>query len=759
MAVIGNTFVGYNPADAQLADAMGNASRNISASMQNRRQMTQDRSTDAFTELDGQVKAVYEEYGPQAFQPAKLVPEGTPNAQRDPGTGDWYVVNPYYEQTKKLLDATSVAFNKATGGDPNAYWSGIYNTPSSPEMRGRWEASIGTLLARGQEQAPLPPAPPAGQNTPVPAPVSSLPAQAATRPEIVPPVTAMPVNYDGVSSGAPDSNFGYQPLHPARPENFNVQSAGARDLDLARQTFSSTAEPDARKRAVDPAYNADLIAQGQAMKVPAPPPTVSPEVQSQFLDALRRKDTATRDRLLKENPILAQMLQNTDASKALGAQPASPAASVLDRTSGFLRNNARGSEKPSMTKAQLAAHERRTGDVHFPALIGVKEGVVNARAMDAGGREIVRKLNDSFPVFAEGYVGGEDIPPAVPVDPMTADIARRGSMATAPSTGAGQAALGQTPAGQVPMVEVPDPSIENPQSVPRLPMGTTHQDKKPDIVADVEEAVKAPRPKMKPVESKTLTSLKEQFDQAISDGKDKKAAALIKARLAEENRLLTRAVNDPAIRKHNMLVDENIKQFLGKASDEELAYYGFDKVLAAKQGRLAREEEGRQNEANRQYMEKTGTAAVKSAALTDAQIKVQLAQAAKYAAEEKLTLSKIGAMDFSGNDDILKDLLSERMKTIKTEDQYQQALADDPNFRLLVDTLAKRGGLPGWQALQKTPGIWERITQKINEKLQGQSSYTTMPSGQPASMPTGPQYDSPDDVNAVMQSVNALFGS
>jgi hypothetical protein len=203
-----------------------------------------------------------------------------------------------------------------------------------------------------------------------------------------------------------------------------------------------------------------------------------------------------------------------------------------------------------------------------------------------------------------------------------------------------------------------------------------------------------------------------------------------------------------------LLVENNIRKFINEASDEELAYYGFGTVLEAKQKRLTREEEGKQNEASRDYMKKTGEAAVKSSALTDAQIKVQLAQAAKYAAEEKLTLSKIGQMGFQ-DDDLLKDLLKERMTTIKTEDDYVNALNNDPNFRLLMDTVAKRSGLPGWHAVQKTPGLWEMLTKKVNDVLHGQSSFTTAPVGQPAS--TGPQYDSPDDANAVMQKMNTLF--
>jgi hypothetical protein len=68
-----------------------------------------------------------------------------------------------------------------------------------------------------------------------------------------------------------------------------------------------------------------------------------------------------------------------------------------------------GSGQRQLTPEQLAEYERRTGDWHHLALVGEKEGIVNAQAMKHGGAEVVDRLNDRYPVNAKtikSYAGG-----------------------------------------------------------------------------------------------------------------------------------------------------------------------------------------------------------------------------------------------------------------------------------------------------------------------------------------------------------------
>lgn len=50
------------------------------------------------------------------------------------------------------------------------------------------------------------------------------------------------------------------------------------------------------------------------------------------------------------------------------------------------------------TPVSLSEWERKSGDYHFPAMVGAKEGIVNARAMENGGAELVARLNQMYPV-------------------------------------------------------------------------------------------------------------------------------------------------------------------------------------------------------------------------------------------------------------------------------------------------------------------------------------------------------------------------
>jgi len=735
MAIVGNTAVVTGRDRARNAIAAGQLGVSIldSASAQRNQKLAREnlQNKDAFTELDLQVKNIYNQFGPEAFQEKIEVDENFDGDKFQDENGRWYTNNPHFAETQQLLRGAGMAFTKSTRGDPNAYMAAMLNAPASPEQRTAWMANMGMLYAqeRQQQQQGQPPAPPVQASTNV---------QQGDRP-LPPPSPAQQNNMPSM----PISGSTYVPLGERQPEAAigYALTDGKQD---AQDWVPNVPEQGGRSLLAENAQGLPDRAAPSPKALPAQEEQLFNSYQNELVQASRISDPSVRASVLASlqarNPAWYQALTGVGGQEVLGTEPKrqSIVANVLQRIGigkkdsdkeTVFTNRARGSGKTDMTEAELAEHERKTGDVHFPALIGVKEGVVNARAMDAGGREIVRKLNDQFPIFAEGYAGPMTGAGDVPV------MGPEQNMPPAPQarTVLPGGTMGQPRQDMPPAPETPDPSVEM-----------------PSLARDVEDIIgPAERKPFEP--SKTAAKLKAQFDDAIIKGQDKKAAAIQQARIADEVRTLKAYVHNPAVTSHNKRVRENMLKFALNANDEELAYYGFDKSLKQRQDAAKFEEEKLQNAANRDYMTATSAATRRSAEYTNAQIKLIQAQEKKELALADYQRWRMENSPLQ-NSEAAMDFLKENMKLYKNHDDFVKGLENSPSLQMLMDLIAEDMGISGgWKAAKSNPSIFESVNRWVANKL-NPPTYGTYGAPPPASV-QGPQFDNEEAARKIIQTI------
>jgi len=233
-----------------------------------------------------------------------------------------------------------------------------------------------------------------------------------------------------------------------------------------------------------------------------------------------------------------------------------------------------GQKPRPLSALGLAIHEATTGDIHRPALVGDKEGVVNANAMAAGGAEIVRQLNELFPA-ANGtvrtpgqasYAGG--------YSPLPAEAAP-----SSPS---------QTPVPTAPAVGSLAPSSAAPQA-PQAPGEAPDRESVfANLVAKGTEelAVKAPPKPLTTAEAskwaQTAADARAAYD-ALAQG-----ASPDPGQLAQILNASAQAARDGRIQRISNESAAWAARVLKGATAEELAFLGGDFAKAA-DARLSKE--------------------------------------------------------------------------------------------------------------------------------------------------------------------------
>ena len=148
------------------------------------------------------------------------------------------------------------------------------------------------------------------------------------------------------------------------------------------QAFAQTSQ--AKMQRGLPGFDVNALAQQQGWVLPTQQQSAVTNLQK--AQAILQNPNSTE----QAKKLAALVIQGSQAAKATG----SPA-----RNEGH------------MSAAALKRHEAATGDVHYPAMIGTKEGIVNANAMQHGGQAVVQALNDKYPVYADGKSSMDAAPP------------------------------------------------------------------------------------------------------------------------------------------------------------------------------------------------------------------------------------------------------------------------------------------------------------------------------------------------------------
>jgi hypothetical protein len=361
-----------------------------------------------------------------------------------------------------------------------------------------------------------------------------------------------------------------------------------------------------------------------------------------------------------------------------------------------------------MSPAELARHEATTGDVHYPALIGVKEGVVNARAMENGGDEVVRMLNAGYPAYIGGKgMGIEEEPSTSVIPPDFTGYAPQGEVTDVPVNRPNQ------PTGYSATNNGP----ETPATMgTRVPVGEETQARsyqpageKSDLVRMIDSMVtdsaKVIRSKAKAakatydVHAPRIAALVGQKYEAISLGNMPKAKAVTTRLLDEERKAIISQLADPAYREHNAKVREGLRKFMETADDTQLAYYGFNDVLKAKQDKKRFEEEIAINkdtrlaqQATRDFQNASSLNAKENTALVGKQIELYAAQIQKTNAEEALVTARANAIKNDPKSFAMQNTMEEIRKwsdTYKTPDELNEFIQQNPAIRTAFDNYAK----------------------------------------------------------------------
>jgi len=662
MTIVGGTYVGGNPVDEQMSRSYAQAGANVASGLQRQAdrkvqyaEQENAKSKASFLALDEQLKALVDAYGSDVFKPD----------------------SPYFKEASGLLQGASEQYNRAYGGKPSDYTAAFMNRPINAKTSAAYDVATGRLPDNRVpppggtvtlEEGGLPVGYNGGGGGGVDPRIVPMPRMdgglEANRPVADPSVrgyqgTPAPAPAPAVPQGGPPVQ-GYVPnmdpyqrmpqgALPGAPVTFSEEARGrqmAQDAAFDQVNTDMAAQAEAKKQASAEKKILDqkeLIASKARVSVQELDAQTAQFAQDQnavksMLDRIKKNPDGMKamydfamkrlsdpkvtlvpaDLLVKTQYEAAQKIMNTPAGPAMTAGPANPPAPSM--YAGTLRTHARGTGMPQMSPGELARHEAMTGDTHIPALIGVKEGVVNARAMEAGGDALVRRLNQAYPVFADGTNGmvGESLTqgdsmwaPAAPAAPMSQEdllasdkLAQLNAYADARDA---QSAPGQTyqgpPMQGMPVDEPPPPEIATGPGGQPTESAADPRPVRQAALTNLLEQMAPPPPEPKKstmAQLGKMASLVAQRARAAFEGQEAKQKALTVQMLAEERKALQQRLGDPAFRAHSEAVRNNIQTFLRNADDEQLAYYGFDTVLKAKQDKKKFEEEQANNTSARE---------------------------------------------------------------------------------------------------------------------------------------------------------------
>jgi hypothetical protein len=365
MTVVGGTYVGEGTDhSAKWGENLGNAIGGVAD------QIKREKIANAQA-LVAQVEALNAQYGALAFHPPlALSADSTPEER-----AHYDNVQAEYQQRLNTLGAAAQALKEAGGIKDPESWAKAYITgPYTQKQAGLW-----TGWQRPPATPVAPPAPDTqhgGGGTKDAAIVAG--ARQATVAPAPAPTSRVP------QSGMPPFP---QPLMDAVAPPSSVLGAlnigaGVANMLLHPEVYSSN-------------YRARVGLDGKAPAALAPTQAPVPAVTTDFV-----ADPVSK---MKEIKYFIK-----DQSGRVYGGPFNTRAEADASLAAALPNRAGGTGAPrQLSPEELAAYEKRTGDIHYPALVGVKEGIINARAMaQPGVAKAVRDLNSKVPAYAGGKGAG-----------------------------------------------------------------------------------------------------------------------------------------------------------------------------------------------------------------------------------------------------------------------------------------------------------------------------------------------------------------
>lgn len=255
----------------------------------------------------------------------------------------------------------------------------------------------------------------------------------------------------------------------------------------------------------------------------------------------------------------------------------------------------------------LEAHERRTGDEHYPARVGVEEGIVNAVAMKQPGvAELIMELNRRFPAnvaasrgtYADGYAPQEGLmldegnaPRAQPTTGEAYMGAVQGLNSAAQDTAATAAQAPQAP------VYEPTPSVPGDSLSQRdAQLAQENADRLVSKAKAKIAELSGPAPRHTNKYLATMDEIaqhardvqaKYQINWANPDPRER---AILQRELAwEQAKTKAAMAADRPRQEWQKMALDNIKNFMRNASDEEIASAFGPEVATARNNRKTRD--------------------------------------------------------------------------------------------------------------------------------------------------------------------------
>lgn len=257
----------------------------------------------------------------------------------------------------------------------------------------------------------------------------------------------------------------------------------------------------------------------------------------------------------------------------------------------------------------LEAHERRTGDEHYPARVGVEEGIVNAVAMKQPGvAEMIMELNRRFPAnvaasrgtYADGYVPQEDLVLDEGGEPSvrpTTGEAYMGAVQALNSAAQDTASMAaQAPQAQAPVYEPTPRTPGDPLSQRDAQLAQENADRLVSRAKAKIAELSGPAPRHT---NKYLAAMDEiaqhardvqakyQINWANPDPRER---AILQRELAwEQAKTKAAMAADRPRQEWQKMALDNIKNFMRNASDEEIASAFGPEVATARNNRKTRD--------------------------------------------------------------------------------------------------------------------------------------------------------------------------
>lgn len=551
MAVVQAQFLApqENALASAFGKAIGNVSQGLAQGAATRKQEGKEANATTFNGITNRLDAYYKEYGAPGFIDS---PDDSPEMRAKK------------EAARRDLDVWGQTYQAVTGGRvtddqlgalKNAYLNGVTTAGNIANIR-----NINTGFAVEGMQEDTAPAPPVDKVTPG-STAATQAAEAAKRAQ---------------AAAAPPFNKGQEWLMSATPD-------ALAQFGLMRKV-ADPSRVDPRTGRILEKY---VLQNGKA-----------------FYDVNEALRTFRED--VAASPTFAQG-QFDALTKQYGIEP-SPYGLVKPSQLGYSQASRTPSEPLQQGNyangtVSLETHEERTGDEHYPARVGVEEGIVNAVAMKQPGvAELIMELNRRFPAnvaasrgtYADGYAPQEGLvldegnaPRAQPTTGEAYMGAVQGLNSAAQDTSATAAQAPQAP------VYEPTPSVPgDPLSQRDAQLAQENADRLVSKAKAKIAELSGPAPRHT---NKYLAAMDEIAQHARDvqakyqinwENPDPRERAILQRELAwEQAKTKAAMAADRPRQEWQKMALDNIKNFMRNASDEEIASAFGPEVATARNNR------------------------------------------------------------------------------------------------------------------------------------------------------------------------------